>query len=95
MIYQMNTWTLLLICLPAFFFWITLKIMRIRLYVYLRKKFPDEQYPGFRSAYIFEIFKPRKIDDKHYISLIRLNRRLFIITSALIIMTIYTLIRLR
>jgi len=93
----MNIWILLLLCIPAFVFWIILKVMRIKLYTYLRAKFPKKYsgYPGFGGTYLFEIFKPKKINDKRYINLIKTNRRLFIITLALVIITIYALFKLK
>jgi len=78
------------LCIPAFIFWIILKIARINFYTYLHSKYPKEfTYPGFGGLYLVEIFKRRKLRDKRYLRLLKLNRALFIITLTMIIITAY------
>jgi uncharacterized membrane protein len=88
-----NPWLLTLSFIPLLTFWIILKITRFQLYLYRRKKYPDDYkrfgYHTMDAFYLKDIFVNQHKGDKGYTRLVRLNRRIFSIFIAVFILTMY------
>ena len=89
-----NTWLLIGAFIPFMFFWILLKVQRIRLYTYKRKNYKDEYdkfgYQAMGIAFIRDIMKNRHTQDKRYTVLLKNCRLVLSITVIIFMMTIYT-----
>ncbi len=88
-----NILIILLMLLPAIVFWIILKIVRIRLYAYKRAKYPDEYrdsgYQTMGLTFAMDVFRNPHPEDRRYSAMLRNARLVFLITSCIIIVTLY------
>jgi len=90
---KFGIWTVMLAFIPLFVFWIIQKILRIKLYTYKARHYPKEyKHFGYRAlglSYISVIFKNPHPDDKHYTTLLKQNRMVFILLLIIIVLTAY------
>jgi len=86
-----NTWLLAIAFIPAFVFWIILKILRIKLNLARKISSTEKKHFGYHAmglSYIHDIFTfPKK--DSRYASLLRLNRIAFILFMLILACTLY------
>ncbi len=90
---QANILMMLLMLLPAMVFWIILKIMRIRLYLYKRRKYPEEYrasgYQTMGIGFAKDVFKNPHPEDRRYAAMLRNARVVFLITICILAITLY------
>ena len=90
-----DTLWLILAFIPVLFFWIFMKIMRIKLYVYRRQKYPEEHKSIYRTMdpyYLRDLFINPHKKDKRYTQLVKRNRIVFFIFAIIFALTIYIVV---
>jgi len=89
-----TTWLTIIIIIPSVVFWFILKIVRIKLYAYKRKQYPDDfKHFGYNVGYGYlgDIMKNKYPKDVMYSKNIRINRIVFIVFAVVLVTTIYAL----